>query len=303
MADKCERCGNHNHVDGHPDRPFCDLGDENQSAYLRDLLMNYTAGFKVDPPDMFPQYDLFVKGLPTFVTGAWLLECAFKLLIRSKNNWEVGKTKTHHLDILFAELDDNSKGVFGKHLRALRLSVAGWPNPRETIEDFLKDHSRSWEVYRYAPIEKIDMNKNPAYPLLEIRELCIAAIRALHGRESSQYGTLPDRVLLYMQNDFKRDLEDRWYRNQGGVGEIIRPDHSDGKLNSMRRIDMALWENGVFSSAEYALIRMENELIRQVDEFAQAIEMTQLGNRVGDSDNPGEFITPLDQYLRDSSWR
>ena len=303
MADKCERCGNHNHVDGHPDRPFCDLGDENQSAYLRDLLMNYTAGFKVDPPDMFPQYDLFVKQLPTFVVGAWLLECAFKLLIRSKNNWEVGKTKTHHLDILFAELDDNSKGVFGKHLRALRLSVAGWPNPRETIEDFLKVHSRSWEVYRYAPIEKIDIDKNPSYPLLEIRELCIAAIRALVGHGTRQYGALPVRVLWYMENEFERELQNRWHRAQGGVGEIIRPDHSDGKLNSMRRIDMALWENGVFSSAEYALIRMENELIRQVDEFAQAIEMTQLGNRVGDSDNPGEFITPLDQYLRDSSWR
>lgn len=296
MANKCERCGNHSHIDGHPNRPFCDLGDENQLSHLRKLLRNYVAGFKVDPPDMFPQYTLFVAQLPTYVVGAWLLECAFKYLVRSKNGWDTTGTRTHKFDELFAKLDVDSQDVFRKHFNDLRLSIAGWENPRESIEDFFKVHSRSWEVYRYAPIEKIDMDKNPAYPLLEIRELCIAAIHTLVGSGTRQYGTLGVRVFWYMANDFEREWEDRRHRAQSAGGGIIRPERDD----SMRRIDMALWENGVASHNEYALIRMENEIKRQVNEFARAVRETQLGIEFEDMNNPGVFITPLDQYLRDS---
>lgn len=296
MTDKCERCGNHDRIDGHPDRPFCDLGNKNQLVHLRGLLRNYVAGFKVDPPDMFPQYTLFVAQLPTYVVGAWLLECAFKFLIRSQNDWDTTGTRTHKLDELFAKLDADSQGVFRGHFKDLRLSVAGWENPRESIEDFLKVHSRSWEVYRYAPIEKIDMEKNPAYPLLEIREFCIAAIHTLVGSATRQYGTLSRRVFWYMAEDFEREKLERWHRAQSAGGGISRPERDD----SMRRIDMALWDNGVFSHNEYALIRMENEFRKQVDEFVEAIRYTRLGIEVGDANNPGEFITPLDEYLRDS---
>lgn len=263
-------------TEGHPNRPFKELSDNNQHTFLTDALVKYVDEWQPPTSDLYPTYERVVVGWPNFVIGFNLLESAFKFLIRSRQEpqWDSQRDRKkdlrlHDLADLYGLLDEQAKNCFDSHFTYLRLSVQGWPNPTERLDAFLSDQEGVWK-YRYALVE--DTTDLPAYDLLVIRELCIASIYLLYPGWPTAYSHIARRIAQYKMDDIRDETEQRWCRAQGD--SVSKPSRSP---STMRSIDLALWEKGVQTGDVYLAQTFLSRFQYEVEGYAFDLQMERLG--------------------------